>query len=91
MVDKIKILVAAHKAAPMPEMRNIYLPVQVGATLSEKKIDNFTPDDTGKNISVKNPYFNELTALYWARYNLNSDVIGLVHYRRFFHLIRRKT
>lgn len=38
-----------------------------------------------KNISDKNPNYNELTAIYWAWKNLkDADAIGLVHYRRYF-------
>ena len=36
------------------------------------------------HISKKNPNYCELTAIYWARNNLSSDAIGLVHYRRHF-------
>ncbi|MBQ9485329.1 MAG: DUF4422 domain-containing protein [Clostridia bacterium] len=59
-----------------------YLPVQVGAAVTEKFGTNF--DDSGDNISEKNPYYCELTALYWAWKNLDADAIGLVHYRRYF-------
>lgn len=60
----------------------MYLPVQVGA---EGKTDlGYTRDNTGENISSKNPSFCELTGLYWAWKNLDADYIGLVHYRRHF-------
>lgn len=77
----IKILVAAHKEANMPA-DSIYLPLHVGAT--GKESIGFTRDDSGENISDKNPLYCELTGVYWAWKNCKCDVIGLVHYRRFF-------
>lgn len=44
----------------------------------------FERDDTGDQISKKNPFYCELTGAYWAWKNLDADVIGLVHYRRYF-------
>ena len=61
----------------------MYIPVQVGAEEKEK-IEGYIQDNTGDNISSKNPYFCELTGLYWAWKNLDADFIGLVHYRRYF-------
>lgn len=81
---KIEILVAAHKKFPMPEVEG-YLPVLVGAKKNYKPDISYQRDDEGKNISAKNPSYNELTAIYWAWKNLkNVDAIGLVHYRRLF-------
>lgn len=77
-----KIIVAAHKKYQMPK-DSIYIPVQVGAE-GKDKICGYQPDNEGKNISLKNPYFCELTGLYWAWKNLNADYIGLSHYRRHF-------
>ena len=78
----IKVIVASHKPYKMPK-DNCYLPVQVGAE-GKLAIDGFTPDNTGENISQKNPYFCELTGLYWAWKNLDCDYLGLAHYRRHF-------
>ena len=77
----IKIMVAAHKPYWMPE-DPVYLPVQVGA--AGKNSLGFQRDDEGENISDKNPYYCELTGLYWAWKNLQADYLGLVHYRRYF-------
>ena len=78
----IKILVATHKKAHMP-MDDMYLPVRVGNALAKDDF-GYTGDDTGDNISEKNPYFCELTALYWGWKNVKADYIGLAHYRRYF-------
>ena len=77
----IKVIVATHKKYKMPKDK-LYLPVLVGA--NGKKIKEYQRDDKGDNISEKNPYFCELTGLYWAWKNLKSDYIGLAHYRRHF-------
>lgn len=77
----IKILIAAHKKYQFPE-DEVYFPLHVGA--EGKESFGITGDNTGDNISIKNPYFCELTGLYWAWKNLDADYIGLVHYRRYF-------
>ena len=77
----VKIIVATHKKYQMP-IEEIYIPVHVGAEGKEKQ--EYVPDNKGENISAKNPYYCELTGLYWAWKNLKADYIGLVHYRRYF-------
>lgn len=57
----IKIIVAAHKKYDMPD-NNLYLPVFVGAD-GKEDISGYKRDDTGSNISIKNPNFCELTGL----------------------------
>jgi len=81
MSKTVKVIIAAHKKYKMPN-DSMYIPVQVGAY--EKESIGYQRDDEGENISSLNPYFCELTGLYWAWKNLDSDYIGLAHYRRHF-------
>ena len=76
-----EIYVVSHKDIRMPE-GNIYIPVQVGPAKDD--FSGFVRDNTGENISEKNPNYCELTAQYWAWKNRKADVKGLVHYRRLF-------
>lgn len=90
-MKNIKVVVATHKKYQMPQ-EAIYLPVQVGSQGKENL--GYVLDNTGDNISLKNPYYCELTGLYWAWKNLNADYIGLCHYRRHFtcsRIIPRKS
>lgn len=80
-MKKIKIIIATHKEYFMPS-NNMYLPIHVGK--EGKENIGYQGDNEGENISVKNPYFCELTGLYWAWKNLPDDYLGLIHYRRFF-------
>ncbi len=82
---KVKILVAVHKNYRMPD-DPMYLPVFVGKEIHPTVNHTFQGDNTGDNISAKNPHYNELTALYWGWKNLDVDALGLVHYRRYLTL-----
>lgn len=65
-------------------------PIQVGKFFSKLDL-GFASDDTGDNIAEKNKTYSELTALYWVWKNLpniDSDYIGLCHYRRYFSPFR---
>ena len=81
----IKIIVAVHKEYWMP-LDSVYLPLFVGAI--GKNDIHYQRDDEGENISYKNPFYCELTGLYWAWKNMEDDYIGLVHYRRYFAGLR---
>ena len=78
----IKLIVAAHKAYRMPQ-DPMYLPLHVGRAGKDFDL-GFQGDNTGDNISEKNPTFCELTGIYWAWKNLDADYVGLCHYRRHF-------
>ena len=80
-LEKAKIIIALHKKYPVPNDQ-VYLPLFVGA--HSKPDIGFARDDINDNISCKNPFFCELTGIYWAWKNLNASNIGLVHYRRYF-------
>ena len=56
-------------------------PVQAGAALTDVRIAELC-DNTGDNISLKNVNYSELSALYWIQKHMNSEYIGLFHYRR---------
>lgn len=84
-MPKLKLLIATHKQYDFPEA-DYYVPIHVGKANSRLELGIQT-DDFGENISNKNGSFCELTALYWAwknRFFVDSDYVGLVHYRRYF-------
>ena len=82
MEGEKKIFIATHKKFTAPK-NNIYIPIHVGAY--NKPDLGFLKDSSGDNISEKNPYFCELTGVYWIWKNCQADVVGLVHYRRYFY------
>lgn len=84
-MEKIKVFVACHKPFVMPVHDECFQPLHVGAETSNINIEGSIGDDTGDNISVKNPFYCELTGLYWIWKNYdNAEYVGLCHYRRFF-------
>lgn len=85
-MSKVKIFVACHK--PFDVISNdVFTPIHVGRAVSrcKEEMTDMIGDDTGYNISEKNPYYSELTAMYWAWKNFHdSEYIGFCHYRRYF-------
>lgn len=80
---KIKIIVCAHKEAAIPQ-NEYFEEIQAGSALSDVRLP-YLHDDIGKNISLKNKNYCELTCHYWAWKNFKDvDIIGLNHYRRYF-------
>ena len=87
-MEKIKILEACHKPCKVYQ-DDIYTPIHVGRAVSrfKEEMAGMIGDDTGDNISEKNPMYCELTAQYWAWKNLHDvEYIGFCHYRRFFDI-----
>lgn len=78
----VKLLLCHHKQSPYIKNECI-LPIQVGKANKDFELEYCVGDNTGDNISEKNPSWCELTALYWAWKNLDADYYGLMHYRRF--------
>ena len=79
----IKIFVCYHKKDVYRKVDG-YVPIHVGKANSTVDL-GFVGDDSGDNISTLNPWYCELTALYWAWKNeKEADYIGLSHYRRSF-------
>ncbi len=79
--QRITIGVATHKPYRMPT-DPVYLPLHVGAALHPDVCQDMQGDDEGDSISEKNPYYCELTGLYWLWKNCGSKYKGIVHYRR---------
>lgn len=84
-MDDLKILVVTHKEDKNIYSDSNYLPIHVGKANSKLDL-NYIGDNTGDNISIKNPFYCELTAQYWAWKNLKCNYIGLCHYRRYFDI-----
>lgn len=101
MKKNIKIMIVTHK--PVKLIKNEYFyPINAGRDVAkdlskdgkisntdyEWLINNTHGDNTGDNISSKNRYYSEVSALYWAWKNYDKlgspYYIGLMHYRRFF-------
>ncbi len=76
-----RIYICAHKEFTKPA-DDFYHPLQVGAALHDDL--GYIRDDSGDNISVKNPSFCEMTGLYWLWKNVDCDIVGTCHYRRYF-------
>lgn len=80
----IKILVITHKEFDYSNLTSIFFPLEVGAENREKNFLHLRDNNFDDNISTKNDCYCELTGLYSAYKNMNYNILGLCHYRRFF-------
>lgn len=85
---RLTVAVVSHKPYRMPA-DPMYMPLHVGAALHPDVLPDWVQDDTGDNISERNPKYSELTGLYWLWRNDKSDYQGMAHYRRHFGTARR--
>ena len=85
-MDKLRIYICCHK--PYEGYRdNVYTPIHLGRAVSSctDQMQDMIGDDTGDNISKKNPYYSEATGIYWIWKNVHDcEYVGIHHYRRFF-------
>lgn len=89
MKNDVKIAVVYHsESRAFPA--SFLLPLHVGSSPSK----GILRDDEGDNISFKNPFYNEMTAVYWAWKHYDEigspAFFGLCHYRRFFIFSEKK-
>lgn len=76
------IYIMTHKTFTPPS-DSTYLPLHVGSALGQEL--GYLRDDSGENISALNPFYGELTGMYWLWHNCpNVDIVGTCHYRRYF-------
>lgn len=77
---KVTNYIITHKAFTPPELPD-YTLLQVGNGPDL----GWLRDNTGEEISAKNPNWCELTGLYWIWKNdHDSDIVSISHYRRYF-------
>ena len=79
-----KIFVMTHKLFESPK-DTMYVPLQVGHALKGTLDRSYLRDDEGDdNISAQNPFFSELTGMYWVwKHWTGTENVGICHYRRY--------
>ena len=86
--QNITVYVCQHKEYPMLDSECV-TNIHAGKAISKKQL-GIIGDDTGDSISERNASFCELTVLYWIWKNSKDNIVGLMHYRRFFNFGRRR-
>lgn len=88
-----KIFIFTYSKKIYCKKKNIYFPLEVGAANRDalhRPIYPFT-DEKNDNNSFMNPVFGELTGLYWAWKNNNSQYVGFYHYNKYLKISVRKS
>ncbi|CAI0801595.1 DUF4422 domain-containing protein [Serratia quinivorans] len=88
-MSSIKIYTCHHKPSAFLDS-SLIQPIHVGKANNPNEI-GCPGDDTGDNISFKNPFYCELTAHYWVWKNAQpADYVGFMHYRRHFNFSKEQ-
>ena len=82
----IDVAVCYHKPS-MLFSSDALVPMQLNKKLATVDL-HMRGDDTGNNISERNRFYSEDTALYWLWKNSKADVKGCLHYRRLLDLTK---
>jgi len=84
-LNRLKVYIAFHRKGKIISDDKMYTPLQVGKEISNVDLD-MQNDASGKNISLKNGVYSELTGWYWIWKNKQHKFVGTGHYRRYFTL-----
>lgn len=83
-------IIGCHVDKPLEEadLQSKYnIRIQAGAALTDKRIYELNDhDDFEDSISDRNQRYSEMTAMYWIGKHIESDYVGIAHYRRRFLL-----
>lgn len=83
-MEKVKVIVPCYIPCNYYQ-DDVYFPIQTGRDVRRfSELDKLQGDNTGDNISKKNPEYSEFSALYWGWKNLDCEYIGMCHNRRYF-------
>lgn len=85
-MKKLKIFVCCYKPSVVKQ-NEVYIPLHCGRSVSPdaEEMKDMLGDDTGDNISERNPYYSEITGIYWIWKNVHDcEYVGINHYRRAF-------
>ena len=59
------------------------VPIQAGAALTDMRTCKLNDlDDCPNSVSDRNRRYSEATAMYWISRHIDSDYVGILHYRR---------
>jgi hypothetical protein len=85
--EDLNIWVISHKDIDdLFKYEDFHKHIHVGTAINPETKHEYK-DNIGDNISDKNPFFCELTGIYWVWKNMKkTNYIGFEHYRRHFNL-----